>query len=349
MTPFARNSLVAFLLLLLAAFELSPQTVITPTGIYDLGLGLNPARREGLSSPERQRLSREERSIVFFAASALDGDMLLQVRRAGVGPAGASDLVVLSKKRAARHVAEIPSGGRVLSASSPWVLISDAVRGSSSARLLNTDTNESREVQFTGSVLSATIKGGRLAVLTSGSGHAPAAGSCVLVILQWPTMALLHEVPLPNVSVFSSLHFVTETSLLLTEAGELSFTPIAITDEGVKMKPTVHLSGPEVDNSRARIRERSRSPNLRERYLLAYVPGADDTHFFFLAPFNKREGLRLVGFDERGQQVNSFRLTLHEQADGRPISPVPELVSFSGGDLLLAGQDGLVRTYRRPQ
>ncbi len=307
------------------------QEILKPFATRDLHLGVSPSSQQ----------------IASFASNRDNFSVLLL--SAGVVPARLAGARLIAEHGGARKEHNVPYAGQSFAASSDWVFLA-APAPNSPAHLINSASGLTTPIRTIDGVARGAVdpEGTRLAVVGPAS-----SGSQVnsrMAVYDTGTLELIGSVERPIFPAFCDIWFTNSRELLLIEPGTFRVTPMSIGSKTLSPGSPLTLTGPEVDDSKRRYTGGDLPANSRPRYLLGYFPGRNGTHFFFLGPNKSADGMRLVEFGRDGAQVRSFRL--HAEAASAYSSVFtrrPLLLSVSEVSFDIVGQDGIVRSYRRPQ
>lgn len=130
---------------------------------------------------------------------------------------------------------------------------------------------------------------------------------------------------------------------------ELSLTEPVYNARGIRLQGDAVRVAMENAASSGTSGFRSALPSGRVA-VAAHTTTASGNDLFFLAPFRISAGLRLVEFDLNGIAVQDYVLRIpdaHRPSSG--LSVRPELLTVTAEEIAIAGQDGLLYRFRRPQ
>lgn len=261
---------------------------------------------------------------------------------------------VLTESRTSGGVRAVPIGaydGQALATGGDCIFVVDRNndRNSPVGHLIDSRTGESSQFPIIRGVYSVTFDedAGRLALLGIDQ-TGPDAGSKIAVYdcKSKASLGSIHNAIYPAAALLS---FAGPDELLLIERSTLTVTPITIASGGLSAGTPVRLTGSEVDDSISRSKAIRLPPNTRPWLIFGHIPGQNGNQFFFLAPYRATEGLRLVEFNDEGTQIASYRVRAESEAATKALSITPFLMTVSAQTFDLLGNDGLIRTFRRPQ
>ncbi|MCC6589283.1 MAG: hypothetical protein IT168_21475 [Bryobacterales bacterium] len=323
--------------------------IICCFSLYCTQVGFGQSIQTGSGARNLQlRVTQTEQPILYSRAPG--GDFAVVLAHAAQSKTPIAATATLRGPDGTTRSVELaaPIYANPVAANGAWAFIpvaaTDTTNRRGRAHLLNVMNGKRHNVSLPGVPVSAAISSDRLVVLSMRDSKS------VLSSFDVDSGALQGETTCSAEPFFSTVSFGAPDRFLLIAWSEPSVAELTFANGSLAVGPSVRLRGDEVERSLASAHKQSSftgSGYGREKIVLAHTTARNGNDLFFLGPFSRKEGFRLVEYGRDGRQVASHRLKEENLPPGK-ARIAQSLIATNLDSLDILRPDGVVISFSRP-